>query len=38
MMTPTGNFKYRAPEVFDNSTYDQSIDIWALGVVAFQMN
>lgn len=22
MMTPTGNFRYRAPEVFYNSTYD----------------
>ena len=26
-----------APEIFDKSYYDKSVDIWALGVVAYFM-
>lgn len=37
MMTPTGDPKYRAPEVTSTYGYDEGIDIWSLGIVAYQM-
>ena len=34
MMTPTGDPRYRAPEMTKNLGYTQSIDIWAIGLIA----
>ena len=34
MWTNTGTICYKAPEMFEGS-YDEKIDIWALGVIAF---
>lgn len=37
MMTPTGNVRYRAPEIESSLGYNESIDIWALGMLSFKM-
>lgn len=38
MSTPTGDQRYRAPEMITSYSYSESIDVWALGVVAYQMS
>ena len=35
-MTKTGTLNYRAPESF-RSLYDEKVDIWAIGVIAYQL-
>ena len=36
MWTDTGSLPYRAPESFDG-LYDERIDVWAVGVLAYEM-
>ncbi len=35
MLTDTGIKFYKAPEMFVNSVYDERIDTWAVGVIAY---
>lgn len=37
MWTVTGNMRYSAPELWQGSAYRENIDIWAVGVVGYQM-
>lgn len=37
MMTPTGCFAYRAPEVIGGAQYDENIDCWAVGVMLYEV-
>lgn len=37
MWTCTGNQFYCAPEVFEGGWYDEKIDVWALGVITYQL-
>ena len=36
MWTNTGTLHYKAPEMFEGE-YDEKIDIWAIGVIAFEL-
>lgn len=36
MWTNTGTLHYKAPEMF-NGSYNQLIDVWAVGVIAYQL-
>jgi serine/threonine protein kinase len=36
MMTDTGSLPYRAPESF-GVLYGQEVDIWSVGVIAFEL-
>ncbi|CAK76936.1 unnamed protein product (macronuclear) [Paramecium tetraurelia] len=36
MLTKTGNIFYCAPEIYHKSCYSKEVDIWAIGVIAFQ--
>lgn len=35
MMTQTGNFYYRAPEIYWQTGYKAGIDMWAAGVTIY---
>jgi calcium-dependent protein kinase len=37
MMTNTGTCEYKAPEIYEGGKYTESIDLWAAGVVLFEM-
>lgn len=37
MMTNTGTCEYKAPEIYEGGKYTEGIDVWALGVVLFEM-
>ncbi|TNJ29906.1 Kinase, NEK [Giardia muris] len=37
MSTILGTFSYMAPEILREEGYDKSVDVWALGVVAYEM-
>ncbi|KAL4508228.1 hypothetical protein ABPG72_021601 [Tetrahymena utriculariae] len=37
MWTYTGTVSFSAPEIFSESEYDQSVDIWSAGVVLYTM-
>ena len=37
MWTRTGNFLYLAPEIFHGGGYNEKIDMWALGILLYQM-
>lgn len=37
MTTIMGTMKYIAPEMLDSRVYDESVDIWSLGVLLFQL-
>jgi serine/threonine protein kinase len=37
MLTLTGTPFYRAPEMFTGGGYDERVDMWALGVMIFQL-
>ncbi|CAD8178389.1 unnamed protein product [Paramecium octaurelia] len=37
LWTITGNENYRAPELWSGSGYNELIDVWAIGVIAYQM-
>ena len=36
MWTNTGTLYYKAPEMF-SGMYDEKIDLWAIGVIAFEL-
>ena len=37
MNTYTGTIAFRAPETFNNSSYDETVDTWAAGCVLYTM-
>jgi len=37
MMTKTGTVAFSAPEIFNQSVYDEKVDIWSAGVVLYMM-
>lgn len=37
MNTYTGTIAFRAPEMFEKKSYNESIDMWAAGCVLFTM-
>jgi serine/threonine protein kinase len=37
MWTKTGSFHYQAPEYFCSTVYDEKVDLWAVGVVAYEL-
>lgn len=36
-MTNTGTLPYKAPEMFNSCFYSQIIDIWAIGIICYEM-
>ena len=32
-----GTYEYMAPEIFDKKPYDEKVDIWALGILLFEL-
>lgn len=37
MITNTGTIDYKAPEVLDGGGYTESVDMWAVGVVLYEL-
>ena len=37
MWTVTGSQYYKAPEMLNGSSYDEKVDVWAIGVIAYQL-
>jgi serine/threonine protein kinase len=37
MYTDTGTIFYQAPEMHDNNGYGKKVDLWALGIVVYEM-
>lgn len=37
MLTNTGTLYYKAPEMFGYGFYSQLVDIWAVGVICYEM-
>lgn len=37
MMTNTGTLAYKAPEMFTGGCYDESIDMWSVGVICYEL-
>ena len=37
MYTKTGTLLYMAPEMFSLSNYDESVDMWAIGVLTYKL-
>jgi calcium-dependent protein kinase len=37
MLTNTGTADYKAPELYEGGSYTHAIDMWAAGVVLFEM-
>jgi len=37
MITSTGTTEYKAPEMYEGGKYTESIDLWATGVVLYEM-
>jgi serine/threonine protein kinase len=37
MLTITGTLYYRAPEMFTGGGYDETVDVWAVGVTVYQL-
>ena len=37
MWTKTGSLYYQAPEYFSQAVYNEKVDIWALGVIAYEL-
>ena len=36
-LTACGTFDYTPPEIMNKESYDESIDLWALGVVSYEL-
>lgn len=37
MTTVTGTLQYKAPELFQGGSYDESIDMWAIGIITYEL-
>jgi serine/threonine protein kinase len=37
MWSVTGTLHYKAPEMLQGCDYDEKIDSWALGIIAYQL-
>jgi len=37
MYTDTGTLNYQAPEMHENKGYDKKVDLWAVGIVLFEL-
>ena len=37
MYTDTGTLSYKAPEMLKSSGYDKKVDMWAIGVLCYEM-
>lgn len=37
MLTNIGTLYYKAPEIFSSSCYNQQVDVWAVGVICYEM-
>ena len=37
MWTKTGTLHYKAPELFEGGGYDESVDMWAIGIIAYEL-
>lgn len=37
MWTKTGSILYQAPEYFQNAIYNEKVDLWAAGVIAYEL-
>jgi len=36
MLTVTGCYSYRAPEIIENDEYSENVDIFSIGVVLYE--
>ena len=37
MLTDTGTFYYKAPEMFIGAGYTDAVDAWAIGIILYEM-
>ena len=37
MLTDTGTFYYKAPEMFLGGGYNEMVDNWAVGIILYEM-
>lgn len=37
MLTSTGTIFYKAPEMLKSTFYSQLVDVWAVGVICYEM-
>jgi serine/threonine protein kinase len=37
MWTKTGSIHYQAPECFQSPIYNEKVDVWAAGVIAYEL-
>ncbi len=37
MWTKTGSLHYQAPEYFQSTIYDEKVDMWAVGIIAYEL-
>lgn len=37
MWSATGTLHYKAPEMLEGGEYDEKVDMWALGIIAYQL-
>lgn len=37
MITKTGTVQFSAPEIFNQSEYDEKVDVWSAGIVLYMM-
>jgi calcium-dependent protein kinase len=35
MWTKTGSLYYQAPECFQSTIYNEKVDLWAVGIIAY---
>jgi calcium-dependent protein kinase len=35
MWTRTGNYLYLAPEIYQGGGYNESVDLWAVGMILY---
>ena len=33
----TGTLQYQAPEILNGGLYDEKVDLWAVGIITFEM-